>query len=29
MTRFGARVLMFANSENAAEYIDFGSKAVN
>ncbi len=29
MTRFGARVLMFANSDDAAECIDFGSKAVN
>ena len=29
MTRFGARVLMFANSENAAQYVDFGLKAVN
>ena len=29
MTRFDARVLMFANSENAAEYIDFGFKAVS
>lgn len=29
MTRFGARVLMLANSHNLAGYIDFGSEAVN